>query len=244
MCVPKFNVLKLKKALYGTKQAARCWWLHLKEILTNIGFKSNCEDPSTYTYKGSRGETILWIHVDDGALKTSSAELMGWISGELNKNLEITGLVGISIVDTGNGFKFSQTDLIDKVILLKDNNVMACLPLPINCSLKSNPLTVMDKEYLRHIGMMLYISQGTRPDIAYAVNYFARFSMGTDDTHWKALEHLIAYLRYTRVLGIFISAKNSLREMKCYVNANWGGERDQSTHGFILFHGCNPICWL
>ncbi|MBW0522566.1 hypothetical protein O181_062281 [Austropuccinia psidii MF-1] len=249
MCVPKFNVLKLKKALYGTKQAARCWWLHLKEILTNIGFKSNSEDPSTYTYKGSRGEAILWIHVDDGALTTSSAELMDWISGELDKHLkikwdsEITGLVGISIVNMGNGFKFSQTDLIDKVISLKSSNVMAQSPLPFNCNLKSNPSTVMDKVYLKYIGMMLYISQGTCPDIAYMVNYLARFSMGTDDTHWQALEHLVAYLRYTRMLGIFILTKNSSKEMKCYVDANWGGEGDRSTHGFILFQGSNPICW-
>ncbi|MBW0541448.1 hypothetical protein O181_081163 [Austropuccinia psidii MF-1] len=249
MCIPKFNVFKLKKALYGTKQAARCWWLHLKEILTNIGFKSNSEDPSTYTYKGSRGEAILWIHVDNGALTTSSAGLMEWISGELDKQLkikwdsEITGLVGISIVNMGNGFKFSQPDLIDKVISLKSSNVMARSPLPINCNLKSNPLTVMDKVYLKYIGMMLYISQGTCPDIAYAVNYLARFSMGTDDTHWQALEHLVAYLRYTKMLGIFISTTNSSREMKCYVDANWGGEGDRSTHGFILFQGSNPICW-
>ncbi|MBW0570797.1 hypothetical protein O181_110512, partial [Austropuccinia psidii MF-1] len=44
MNMPKFHVLKLKKALYGTKQASRCWWLHLKTILHQIGFKSNGED--------------------------------------------------------------------------------------------------------------------------------------------------------------------------------------------------------
>ncbi|MBW0464738.1 hypothetical protein O181_004453 [Austropuccinia psidii MF-1] len=46
----KFKVLKLKKELYGTKQAARCWWLHLKYILQNIGFRPNDEDPSTYIF--------------------------------------------------------------------------------------------------------------------------------------------------------------------------------------------------
>jgi hypothetical protein len=41
-------VLKLRKALYGTKQASRCWWLHLKSRLASIGFQPNLEDQSTY----------------------------------------------------------------------------------------------------------------------------------------------------------------------------------------------------
>ncbi|MBW0572087.1 hypothetical protein O181_111802 [Austropuccinia psidii MF-1] len=31
--------------------------------------------------------------------------------------------------------------------------------------------------------------------------------------------------------------------MRCYVDANWGGEASRSTHGYILFHGSNPIAW-
>ncbi|MBW0591715.1 hypothetical protein O181_131430 [Austropuccinia psidii MF-1] len=52
---------------------------------------------------------------------------------------------------------------------------------------------------------------------------------------------MIAYLWYTQLLGIFVSAENTSKEIKCYVDANWGGEGDRSTHGFIMFHGCDPI---
>ncbi|MBW0569748.1 hypothetical protein O181_109463 [Austropuccinia psidii MF-1] len=249
MSLPKYSVLKLKKALYGTKQAARCWWLHLKKILLSIGFISGGEDPSTYTYSSDRGRAILWIHVDDGALTASSSELLDWISSKMDQNLkikwdaEVSNLVGISISHSDAGFKFSQPELIDKIISLKTSNVTARSPLPANCNLISNTSSAMDKEYLRRIGMILYVSQGSRPDVAYAVNYLARFSMGTDRTHWEALEHLIAYLRYTRLSGILISAKESSKELKCYVDANWGGEGDRSTQGFILFQGRNPISW-
>ncbi|MBW0536352.1 hypothetical protein O181_076067, partial [Austropuccinia psidii MF-1] len=78
--VPKFKVLKLKKALYGTKQAARCWWMHLKNILQTIGFKSNGEDPSTYTLNCGNEQAILWVHIDDGALTASSPGLLDEIS--------------------------------------------------------------------------------------------------------------------------------------------------------------------
>ncbi|MBW0478390.1 hypothetical protein O181_018105 [Austropuccinia psidii MF-1] len=76
MNVLKHKVLKLDKALYGTKQASRCWWLHLKGILKQIGFTSNAEDPSTYTLNKGNEQAILWIHVDDRALTVSSNELM------------------------------------------------------------------------------------------------------------------------------------------------------------------------
>ncbi|MBW0538338.1 hypothetical protein O181_078053 [Austropuccinia psidii MF-1] len=53
------RVLKLKKALYGLKQAGRCWWNHLREVLKKIGFRSNPEDQSTYTYNQADGKAVL-----------------------------------------------------------------------------------------------------------------------------------------------------------------------------------------
>ncbi|MBW0494812.1 hypothetical protein O181_034527 [Austropuccinia psidii MF-1] len=107
--VPKNTILKLQKALYGTKQAARCWWLHLKEILGQIGFQPNNEDQSTYCYETDQGKAILWIHVDDGVLTASTKKILNEISDELDKALKvkwdtsISGLVGISITQTTNG---------------------------------------------------------------------------------------------------------------------------------------------
>ncbi|MBW0483648.1 hypothetical protein O181_023363 [Austropuccinia psidii MF-1] len=200
MNIPKFKVLALKKALYRTKQAARCWWVHLKEVLSLIGFQSNDEDPSTYTLIKGTDVSILWIHVDDGAITASSRELMEKIAHEINKKIKvkwdekISGLVGITIEKIPQGYKFLQTDLIDKLTGLNPSNVTSKSPLPVDCKLESSPALNMDKPYLKRIGMLLYIAQASRPDIAYAVNYLARFSMNTNKSHWKALEHLIAVM--------------------------------------------------
>ncbi|KAA1117613.1 hypothetical protein PGT21_016593 [Puccinia graminis f. sp. tritici] len=37
------------KALYGTKQAARCWWKHLSGTLAALGYKSSYHNSSVYT---------------------------------------------------------------------------------------------------------------------------------------------------------------------------------------------------
>ncbi|MBW0538320.1 hypothetical protein O181_078035 [Austropuccinia psidii MF-1] len=227
---PPHLVLKLKKALYGTKQAARCWWLHLKNILHSIGFTSNGKDQSTYSYNSNEGKAILWIHVDDGALTGSLKKLLDKICFQLNERLqikwdaEVSGLVGLSIDKSGNGYKFSQPELIDKLTSLSKSNITSTSPLPSPCALKSNACTSMDREYLCRIGMLLYIAQGSRPDISFAVNYLARFSMGMDASHWQALEHLIGYMRKTRDMGVIISANSEPKNITCYVDANWGGE--------------------
>ncbi|MBW0540987.1 hypothetical protein O181_080702 [Austropuccinia psidii MF-1] len=248
--VPKFKVLKLNKALYGTKQASRCWWMHLKNILRTIGFESNGEDPSTYTLNRGNEQAILWVHIDDGALTASSPGLLTQISDQLDSCLKIkwdskiNGLVGISITETKEGFKFWQPDLIDKLTNLNPSKIIAKTPLPMNCQLISNlSMNSMDKPYLKRIGILLYIAQASRPDIAYAVNYLARFSLNTDQSHWAALDHLIAYLRGTRDMGIQISKDNKSRDFKCFVDANWGGEGSRSTHGYLIMHGDNPIAW-
>ncbi|MBW0478884.1 hypothetical protein O181_018599 [Austropuccinia psidii MF-1] len=101
----------------------------------------------------------------------------------------------------------------------------------------------MDKPFLKRIGILLYIAQACRPDISFAVNYLARFSLNTDQSHWKALEHLIAYLRGTKEMGILINKSNVSSQLKCFVDASWGREGNQSTHGYVIMHSTNPVGW-
>ncbi|MBW0561833.1 hypothetical protein O181_101548 [Austropuccinia psidii MF-1] len=223
MQLTKGQVVCLNKALSGTKQAARCWWQHSIGILRRIGFKPNDEDLSTYVYKTQKGTTILWIHVNDGALTASSKTLLTHIIVLLEASLwikwdeEVNSLIGIKIKQTQDGYSFSQSDLIYKLISI-------------------TPSTIT-------IAILLYIAQGSRPDIAFSVNYLVRFSMATNQTHWDALEHLIAYMRYTSTLGICIAPRGDVRGLEYFVDANWGGEGNRSTHGFfLLFHGL-PIGW-
>ncbi|MBW0507484.1 hypothetical protein O181_047199 [Austropuccinia psidii MF-1] len=214
MNLPKNQVLKFHKALYGTNQASQCWWIHLKEVLQNVGFTPNGEDASIYPFQKDRQHAILWINVDDGALTASSTENLLLIKNQLNTHLKIKwdtivkGLVGVSNKETPEGFKFSQPDLIMKLANLNPSNMTSRSTLPKNCKLESNfSLNNMDNPYLKWIGILLYIAQASRPDIAYAVNYLSRFSLNTTQHHWNALENLIAYLRGT-TYDVILRRKN------------------------------------
>ena len=58
----KGAVLKLRKNLYGQKQAGRVWFKHLTSKLKKIGFEPSEVDECTF-YKGS---CVFFFYVDDG----------------------------------------------------------------------------------------------------------------------------------------------------------------------------------
>ena len=68
--------LKLLKALYGTKQVGREWYLLFDSFLKGLGFKLNRADHCFYTLVLNDSEyVLLLLYVDDVIIAT--AELSG-----------------------------------------------------------------------------------------------------------------------------------------------------------------------
>ena len=56
--------------------------------------------------------------------------------------------------------------------------------------------------YKELLGALLWLSQGTRPDIAYAVAQCAKYSQKPKKAHWWALKRILRYLKGTVEYGI------------------------------------------
>lgn len=98
--------------------------------------------------------------------------------------------------------------------------------------------------YLLIIGSLSYLAVGTRPDIAFAVNYLARFLAKPQKEHWLAVKHVLRYLLGTWTEGILFKNNDVNEELEVYCDSNWGGENSRSTHGYVIFlYGC-PIGWM
>jgi hypothetical protein len=104
--------------------------------------------------------------------------------------------------------------------------------------------------YRSVVGRLSYLSQATRPDIAFAVNVLSRHVNGYDQSHWGAVKHLLRYLRATKDLAIKYAAVGS-RSQSCdllpvgYADADWGGDTEtrRSTSGVLFTLGGGPIRW-
>ena len=57
--------VKLRKSLYGLRQAGRNWYKRLSDYLIKIGFKAIRTFECVFVRKGSTGIVILAIYVDD-----------------------------------------------------------------------------------------------------------------------------------------------------------------------------------
>ena len=106
--------------------------------------------------------------------------------------------------------------------------------------------------YPAAVGMLLYLSSNTRPDIQFAVHQVARFSHSPKQSHGQAVKRIIRYLLATKTKGIQFQP-DLKAGLDCYVDADFAGlygyEDDQdpvsvkSRTGFVLtLFGC-PIIW-
>jgi hypothetical protein len=67
---------RLRKSIYGLKQASRLWNLKFDETITKFGFRPNVEDNCVYA-KFKNGKFIfLILYVDDILLASSDVRLL------------------------------------------------------------------------------------------------------------------------------------------------------------------------
>ena len=107
-------------------------------------------------------------------------------------------------------------------------------------------------EYASILGMLMFLSTNSRPDIAYAVNQCARFTHCPRASHAVAIKRIIRYLKGTRDQGMILSPSSTLN-VDCYVDADFAGlwksedphdpisVKSRSGH-LITFMGC-PLLW-
>ena len=76
--------------------------------------------------------------------------------------------------------------------------------------------------------MLLYLSNNTRPDIAFAVSQVAQFNFNPKQSHASAVKMIIRYLLATSDQGI-IFTPTTVFKVHCYVDADFAGLHDRET---------------
>ena len=66
----------------------------------------------------------------------------------------------------------------------------------------------------------MYITNCTRPDIAYAVGRLSRYTSNPNNEHWEALIRVLRYLKYTMSYGIHLNVIVMLTGFLIVMNRN------------------------
>jgi hypothetical protein len=97
--------------------------------------------------------------------------------------------------------------------------------------------------YLSVVGALMYLVNGTMPNIAFAVNLQARYSANPTRRHWVSVKTILRYLKGTEDLGLFFP-KNRDQTLVGYKNVGYLSDthnaRSYSGYAF-LYDGTTRI---
>ncbi|MBW0537021.1 hypothetical protein O181_076736 [Austropuccinia psidii MF-1] len=239
------KVLHLKKALYGMRQAGRCWWKFLLGILEHLGFVATEVDQSLYIFRNGVSVIVIWIHVDDGIITSNTPSAISNFRNALCTELDIkwleklTQIVRLECAIREGEVVMTQKYLTEGILEAYPRQLIqryAPLPvLPVG-GMTPTAKTLDPTPFRLVIGLLEYLVSGMRPDLAFAVNYLAHHSIAPTTEHWELLDHVVGYLLKTCDQGVRICLE------KLSLNL-WGGDLECSQTGFIIKLGEAPILW-
>ena len=91
-------VCKLKKSIYGLKQASRQWYMKFHNIITSFGFEENIVDQCIYIKVSGSKFTFLVLYVDDILLASNNLGLIRETKRFLSQNFDMKDIGEASYV--------------------------------------------------------------------------------------------------------------------------------------------------
>lgn len=177
------HVWKLNSSLYGLKQSARQWHHCLTEHLNQVGFSAAQVDPSMFILRRNDvAVATMIVHVDDILLsgtKDTVKEVEKHLQRkfDLTRNEEVSSFLSFDINRDRKNRTFSMNQASYVMDLVETYHLENARPVHTPCDdhfkeLRRNadPDLVTSHPYCSMIGALLWLSNGTRPDITFAVN--------------------------------------------------------------------------
>jgi hypothetical protein len=251
------KVYRLKRALYGLKQAGLVWWRTLaKSMVEDLGFTPLLSDAGVYIYKGKKGNYVIAIvYVDDALFfgpdkafvnKMKAKFMKKWDCRDLGKPDEF---LGICIRRVGQRIEIDQCAYLDK--LLERCNMTNAKPAstPLPAGFMPAPWTgPVDEALCAHyqmvIGSLLFLTLGSRPDIAFAVTKLSQFSANPSPAHNKAADHILHYLAGTcKYCIVYDGAKG--HGLLAFADSDWDSDPNDRKlqSGYILKLADGLVTW-
>lgn len=256
------KVCLLKKAIYGLKQAPKCWYEKFSEHLIKLGFKQCQSDQTVYIWRDDNDFVIISTYVDDEMIISNNKLAIKRTKRQLSEKFEMKDLgpihycLGIKITRDRDRrqIKMSQKNYIEEI--LRKFNMADCYSVttPIDNSFVLNkemePQTEAEKEYMKRVpyqqavGSLMYAMLGTRPDICTAVGIVSKYMKNPGKQHWEAIKRIFRYLRGTTDQELILNNEGN-DSIIGYSDADWGGDEDtrHSTTGYVFLYGGGAFTW-
>ncbi|RDY13096.1 hypothetical protein CR513_02027, partial [Mucuna pruriens] len=242
----KSMVCKLKKSIYGLKQASCQWYHKFHQVITSYGFEANVIDDYVYH---------KFIGIDDILLASNDTSLLHETKRFTRKNFEMKDLgeasfvLGIHILRDRSQciLRLSQENYICKVLDrfgMKDSKPGDTLIAKGDkFSLKQCSNNDLERNEMQEIPYASIVRSLMYAQVV-LVPILLLYLSDPGMQHWKAVKHVMCYLKRTKGYMLTYQKSEGL-EIIGYSNSHFAGCQDSkcSTFEYIYMLVGGAISW-
>ncbi|CAI7829661.1 unnamed protein product [Closterium sp. NIES-54] len=237
------RVCRLKKAIYGLKQAPCAWYHKLEEILLAGGFKKSECDHSMFLLQEKEKLLMLLVYVADTLLFSESSAMIERVEEMLEMQFkkyceglaENYGLQDGGKPATPMPWWFTMEPYADEEVVGESDR----------------------KLFHSMVGALNYVANHTRPDIAFATSRLASVVSCPSHEQLEAAKKLVRYVSATASVGLEYSAVRQRQQrgaadlgkgamlLNCYTNASFNSVKADGTRigGYVCLFGGGAVSW-
>ena len=199
---------------------------------------------------------ILEVHVDDINVMGKDLKAILNLKTQISRTFlmtdegECSWYLGMHVEQRSGQVRIHQKKYVDQVVAKYGFSDVAPVKTPLDKDIK---LSTQDdctthpkfrKEYQSKVGSLNFASNQTRPDIAFATGYVARYASNPNQKHMDAVNRIFAYLKNDPGKGIVYSGNKGL-QLRGFVDSDFAGCEDsrRSTTGWVFTLAGGPVSW-
>ena len=191
------KVCRLRKSLFGLKQAGKLWNQVLDDFLVGAGFERSEVDHCLYTKKNNNTVVYILVWVDDLIIDTNCIDDLNATKNVFSKRFNMTDMgelkwfLGIDFKLPDGCITMSHEQYLSNV-LSKLN--MDCKGVNTPCDKftdsKDDDELIDSKLYRSAVGSLVYAMVATRPDLSWSVSKLSQYLAKPTVSHWKAIKRV------------------------------------------------------
>lgn len=239
--LPDGRLVKLRKYLYGLRQAGAMWQENISGTLLAHGYTPTA-DPQVYVKRTPDDFVMMSLHVDDFYVISSHQHLLDSLYNTListynevsKKSNNVLEYLGMSVQINDNGsVTISQPSYIDKMLAIA--GLSQCNPssTPMAVAQSTNDeysQTTVDKtNYLQLVGLINYLAIYTRPDLLYSLSRVAQACSDPRESDLRRVKRILRYINTTKHFGITYNRDEDF-QLYCFVDASFNCYTDGKSH--------------
>ena len=257
-------VIKLRRAQYGLVQSPRLWMETFTAILLGLGLIQCKTDPCLFMMFSTDGtlDALVVVYCDD-CIITGIHPVVEKIKAGISRSVKISDLgnlkrhLGVDYEfgtdSEGDFIRSYMTDYVESIVRdyeeFKESGIKefstpgASVTPPLRSSVDDE---IIDMEPFRSfVGRILFACGKTEPTISNACRELTSHLSAPNKEHWKALSHLIGFLKTGSFQGVKLRTPEDT-QVVAYVDADYASDRNdrKSISGYLVTIGGCLVSWM